>query len=136
MKDREVVNRMLEKDAFSKWLGIEVLEVKTGYCKLRMMIRAEMLNGFEIAHGGISFSVADSALAFASNAGGRKSLSIETSISHLVSLKAGDRLIAEAVCESETEKLGHYQVKLFLEKEPAKNVALFRGIVYRTSKEW
>jgi acyl-CoA thioesterase len=95
-----------------------------------------MLNGFGIAHGGITYSLADSALAFASNSKGRKSVSIETSISHLVSLKENDELIADAFCETETEKLGHYKVNLFLKKDPTKIVALFKGIVYKTSKEW
>lgn len=128
---------MLKHDAFSRWLGIEVLKVEPGHCKLLMQIREEMLNGFKIAHGGISFSFADSALAFASNSGGRKSLSIETSISHLVSLVAGDFIIAEAKLETETEKLGHYTVKIYKEHDAdRKVVALFKGIVYRTSKNW
>jgi acyl-CoA thioesterase len=132
-----IVNEMLKHDAFSRWLGIEVLKVAAGSCSLRMQIREEMLNGFKIAHGGITFSLADSALAFASNGGGRKSVSIETSISHLVSLVAGDRIIAEASLETETEKLGHYRVVVFKENDPdKKTVALFKGIVYRTSKNW
>ena len=77
----------MELDYFSQWLGIKVEDVKVGYCMLSMTIRKEMLNGFSISHGGIAYSFADSALAFASNAGGRKSLSIETSISHLSSLR-------------------------------------------------
>lgn len=134
---KAIVEKMLEKDAFSKWLGIEVLEVEAGSCKLRMQIREEMLNGFEIAHGGITFSFADSALAFASNGGGKKSVSIETSISHLVSLQAGDRIIAEAKLETETEKLGHYSIRVFKEHDTEhKVVALFKGIVYRTGKNW
>ena len=128
---------MLKHDAFSRWLGIEVLQVALGTCSLRMQIREEMLNGFKIAHGGITFSLADSALAFASNSGGRKSVSIETSISHLVSLMAGDCIIAEASLETETEKLGHYRVLIFKENDPdKKTIALFKGIVYRTSKNW
>lgn len=136
-KATAIVNEMLKHDAFSNWLGIEVLHVEAGSCSLAMQIREEMLNGFKIAHGGISYSLADSALAFASNSGGRKSVSIETSISHLVSLVAGDRIVAEAALETETEKLGHYRIKIFKENDPAKKtIALFKGIVYRTSKNW
>lgn len=132
-----IVKQMLEKDAFSRWLGIEVLMVEAGKCKLRMQIREEMLNGFEIAHGGISYSFADSALAFASNGGGKKSVSIETSISHLVSLIAGDLIIAEAQLETETEKLGHYSIKIYKEQDAERKIiALFKGIVYRTGKNW
>lgn len=95
-----------------------------------------MLNGFGIAHGGITYCLADSALAFASNSKGRKSVSIETSISHIISLSENDEIIAEAVCETETEKLGHYAVKVFMKNNPEKCVALFKGIVYKTSKNW
>jgi len=132
----EIVNAMMAKDHFSQWLGISILEIKDGYCKLEMKIRNEMLNGFGIAHGGISFCIADSALAFASNSKGRKSVSIETSISHIISLKENDELIAEAICETETEKLGHYRVSVVMKSDAKKIVALFRGIVYKTSKNW
>ena len=127
---------MMKNDKFSQWLGIEVLEVKQGYCRLAMKVREDMLNGFGIAHGGISYSLADSALAFASNSWGRKSLSIDTSISHLRSLQLGDELIAEAECENQSEKLGHYRVKVYRKQEPQVMMALFRGTVYRTSKNW
>jgi acyl-CoA thioesterase len=132
----QIVAKMLEKDQFSHWLGIDVMEVSKGHCRLEMKIREDMTNGFGIAHGGISFSVADSALAFASNAGGRKSVSIETSISHLISLHVGDHIVVEANCESETEKLGHYHIKIFKKDLQDRPVALFKGIVYRTGKMW
>ena len=74
----KVVNKMIDSDSFSKWLGIEVLEITEGYCKLRMKVRKEMTNGFFIAHGGICYSLADSALAFAANSDGTQALSIET----------------------------------------------------------
>jgi acyl-CoA thioesterase len=136
MPHTKIVNTMMEGDFFSQWLGIKILELKQGSCKLTLTVRKDMLNGFGIAHGGITYSLADSALAFASNSKGRKSVSIETSISHLVSLKENDELIAEAFCETETEKLGHYKVNLFLKSDPTKIVALFKGIVYKTSKDW
>jgi acyl-CoA thioesterase len=136
MPHTKIINTMMANDFFSQWLGVIILEQKEGSCKLSITIRKDMLNGFGIAHGGITYSLADSALAFASNSKGRKSVSIETSISHLVSLKENDELIADAFCETETEKLGHYKVNLFLKKDPTKIVALFKGIVYKTSKEW
>lgn len=136
MTHSEIVNTMMKNDFFSQWLGIIILEQNEGACKLSIVVRRDMLNGFGIAHGGITYSLADSALAFASNSKGRKSLSIETSISHIISLKENDELIAEAFCETETEKLGHYKVKLFLKNEPLKIVALFNGMVYKTSKHW
>ena len=76
----EIVNHMMAQDAFSKWLGIEVVHAEVGSAVLSMTVREEMTNGFKIAHGGISYALADSALAFASNGGGTQSLSVETSI--------------------------------------------------------
>jgi acyl-CoA thioesterase len=131
----EIVNTMMAKDYFSQWLGIKVLEVKDGACKLQMTVREEMLNGFGIAHGGITYSFADSALAFASNSHGQKSVSVETSISHTVSLKSGDEIIADAQEEHCSNKIGIYSIKIFKSSDMS-IVALFKGTVYRTSKAW
>lgn len=125
---------MYNSDWFSQWLGIERLEVKPGRCVLRMTIRKEMLNGFAIAHGGITYSLADSALAFASNSHGRKSVSVETSISHVVSLKEGDVITATAEETSLSNKIGVYHITVVNQKN--EKVALFKGTVYRTSKDW
>lgn len=131
----EIVNKMLSKDYFSQWLGIEVLEVKEGFCKLQMIVRQEMLNGFGIAHGGITYSVADSALAFASNSHGQMAVSVETSISHTVSVKENDTIIAECFEEHCSNKIGVYTVKIYKSLDLSV-VALFKGTVYRTSKIW
>ena len=130
----KVVSKMLDTDWFSQWLGIERVEVKEGYCVVQMTIRKEMLNGFAIAHGGITYSLADSALAFASNSRGRMSVSVETSISHIVALKEGDVITAVAEEVSLSNKIGIYQVKIKDQRD--KIVALFKGTVYRTSKSW
>jgi acyl-CoA thioesterase len=136
MEADAIVKLMLEKDYFSQWLGIELLKLEPGSCELQMKIRKDMLNGFGIAHGGITYSLADSALAFASNSKGPKSLSIETSIAHIVSLAEGDTITAVANCETETNKIGHYNVKIFKSAERQNPVAIFNGIVYKTSKNW
>ena len=130
----KVVDEMYNQDWFSQWLGIELLEVKPGACRLRMKIRKEMLNGFAIAHGGITYSLADSALAFASNSHGRKSVSVETSISHTVSLKEGDVITAVAEEISLSNKIGIYSITVT--NQDNVTVALFKGTVYRTSKDW
>ena len=129
-----VVGRMYENDWFSQWLGIERVEVKPGRSVLRMKIRKEMLNGFAIAHGGITYSLADSALAFASNSHGRKSVSVETSISHTVALREGDEITAVAEEVSLTDKIGVYYITIT--NHLGKTVALFKGTVYRTSRDW
>ena len=130
----KVVGKMYDNDAFSQWLGIEVIEVKDGYCELKMTVRKEMLNGFQIAHGGIAYSLADSALAFASNSHGRKSLSVETSISHTVSVIEGDVLTAITEELSLSDKIGVYLITIT--NQDNQKVAYFKGTVYRTSKEW
>ena len=130
----KIVDKMYINDAFSQWLGIEVVEVKDGYCKSQMTVRKEMLNGFQIAHGGIAYSLADSALAFASNSHGRKSLSVETSISHTVSVKEGNVLKATTKELFLSDKIGVYLITITNQKN--EQVAHFKGTVYRTSKEW
>lgn len=133
-KARAIVDKMYNNDWFSQWLGITIVEISEGRCVLKMKIRKEMLNGFAIAHGGITYSLADSALAFASNSHGRKSLSIETNISHTVSLIENDLIIAEAEEVSLKEKIAIYHIKIT--KDDKTVVALFKGMVYRTSKSW
>lgn len=125
---------MMENDPFSQWLGIAVEECKPQYCKLSMTVREEMCNGFGIAHGGITYSMADSALAFAANQGGIQSMSIETSIHHLEMVKAGTKITAEATCIKETRKTGLYTIEIT--DESGNRVAWFKGTVYRTGKEW
>ena len=130
----KIVNKMYDQDAFSQWLGIEIVDVSEGYCQLKMKVRKEMLNGFHIAHGGIAYSLADSALAFASNSHGRKSLSVATSISHMVSIKAGEMLTAMTKELSRSDKIGVYLVTITNNEN--QEIANFKGTVYRTSKDW
>src|SRR5210317_466073 len=132
-KAAHIVRHMMENDAFSQWLGIEVVANSAGSAVLKMTVREEMTNGFGIAHGGITYSLADSALAFASNGGGCQSLSIETSIHHLKPVQTGDILEARATLLNETRRTGLYQIDIF--KEDVR-VAFFKGTVYRTGNEW
>ena len=131
----DIVDMMMAKDYFSQWLGLQILEIKKGSCKLQMTVRKEMLNGHGTAHGGITYSFADSALAFASNSQGQKAVSIETSISHIKPLAENDIIIAEAVEESCSNKIGIYTIKVYKASD-ASLIALFKGTVYRTSEAW
>jgi acyl-CoA thioesterase len=133
-KPQKIVNKMFDQDAFSQWLGIEIIDVSEGFCQLKMTVRKEMLNGFQIAHGGIAYTLADSALAFASNSHGRKSLSVETSISHTVSVKEGEVLTVATKELSLSDKIGVYLITIINQRN--EDVAYFKGTVYRTSKEW
>ncbi len=133
-KSELIVNKMYDKDAFSKWLGITIVDIQKGYCKLSIDISKNMLNGFGIAHGGITYSLADSALAFAANTYGKQCLSIETSISHFVSCEEGDVLTAVTRELSKTDKIAIYLITIFNQSD--KEVAIFKGTIYRTSKDW
>ncbi len=129
-----IISTMFEKDYFSQRLGIEIKEISEGNCLLQMTVRKEMLNGFGIAHGGITYSLADSALAFASNSHGKKAVSIETSISHIKTVNENDVLIAKASLKNVSNKIGIYEVEIKNQKDVL--VALFKGTVYRTQEEW
>jgi len=133
MKPIDIVNKMFDNDAFSQWLGIVVEEVSNGSCTLSMTIRKEMTNGFGIAHGGISYSLADSALAFAANSHGRQSVSIDTSVNRIEALKEGDNITAIATENALKNKFGFYTIEI---KKEDKIVALFKGTVFRSEKEW
>lgn len=128
-----IVEQMYEGDLFSKWLGIRRLEESPGFCVLEMKVRQEMVNGFGIAHGAITYALADSALAFASNAHGRKAVSIETSINHLRPVMNGDMLRATAEETSLSNKIGVYHIRVTRDNEL---VAHFKGMVYRKEEEW
>lgn len=131
---KEIVDQMFNNDPFSIWLGIERIKDELGNSVLKMKVRKDMLNGFGIAHGGIAFSFADSALAFASNSHGRKALSVETSISHTIKVSEGDVLTTRVNELSLTNKIGIYQV--FVENQDKELVSVFKGTVYRTEKYW
>lgn len=128
------VAKMFDNDNFTRYLGMERVLIEQGHCILKMPVQEFMLNGFDILHGGIAFSLADSALAFASNSHGRISVSLNSTISYPNSAKMGDVLIAEAKEVNVTNKTGLYDVTVTT--EGGKVIALFRGTVYRTSKEF
>jgi acyl-CoA thioesterase len=129
----QVVEGMLARDEFSRWLGLEVVELRQAHCICRMTVRDEMVNGFGVAHGGIVFSFADSAFAFACNTQGRIAMSIENSITYPAPVHPGDLLTAVAEEESASFRLGFYRVRVTNQREEI--VALFRGTVYKTSQE-
>lgn len=125
---------MYDHDPFSIWLGIERVTVAPGRCVLRMTVRNEMLNGFAIAHGGITYSLADSCLAFASNSYGIQAVSVETSISHTKAVKEGDVLTATSQEMSLGNRIGIYHITVT--DQHNSTVALFKGTVFRTGKAW
>ena len=132
LKAWDVVRCMMEKDKFSQWLGLEILDVKEGYSKIKMTLREEMVNGFGVIHGGVTFSFADSAFAFACNNRNNLSLALDTSITFTKSLKPGDTILAEAKELHNGKSTGLYLIKVTNEKE--EQVALFKGTCFRTGK--
>ena len=130
---KSVVNHMMEHDLFSQWLGIEVLKIKEGYSKIKMTVRKEMLNGFGIVHGGIPFSLADSAFAFACNNRNNLSVALDVTITFTKAVKPGDILIAEAKEIHNGRSTGVYLIIITNQLE--ESVALFKGTCFRTGKE-
>ena len=131
---KKVVDKMMSGDPFSQWLGIEVLEIATGFCKLQLKVRDEMTNGFDIAHGGIAYSLADSCLAFAANSDGIQAVSIETSISHTKKVVSGDILTASSNEINKSSKTALYYITITNQNNL--EIAHFKGTVFRTEKEW
>jgi acyl-CoA thioesterase len=128
----QVVTHMMQHDLFSQWLGIEVLDVKEGYSKIKMTVRPEMINGFGIVHGGIAFSLSDSAFAFACNNRNNLSVALDTSINFTKPVHVGDVLIAEAKELHNGKSTGLYHITVTNQREHV--VALFKGTCFRTAK--
>ncbi len=134
MTPLEIFHRMFDNDPFSKWMGMELVAVDFGACTLRMEVRKEMLNGFGVAHGGITFALADSAFAFACNSHGRHAVSIHCTIEHVAAVKEGDVLTAAAQEENLGNSLSNYAIRI--EKADGTPVAFFRGVAYRKANKW
>jgi acyl-CoA thioesterase len=124
---------MLAHDEFSRWLGVELLDVNPERVTIRMVVRQEMTNGFGVCHGGVTFAFADSAFAFASNTGGQVNVSIENSMTYPAAVHVGDVLLAEAEKEASSRRLGYYRVRVT--RNDGAVVALFRGTVFQTDRE-
>lgn len=133
MNPVSVVSHMLQNDPFSQWMGVEILEIKEGYSKIKMIIRREMANGFGIVHGGIPFSLADSAFAFACNNRNNLSVALDANINFTRPVNTGDELTAEAKEIHNGKNTGVYLITLTNQKN--ETVALFKGICFRTGKK-
>jgi acyl-CoA thioesterase len=129
---KKVVNHMMDHDGFSKWLGITVMDISEGYSKISMTVRPEMINGFGIVHGGIAFSLADSAFAFACNNRNALSVALDTSINFIKPVHVGDSLTAEAKEIHNGKSTGLYHISI--RNQNGHEVALFKGTCFRTNK--
>lgn len=131
-KATEVFNKMMETDYFSQWMGLKALTLEEGHCVLQMTVRKEMLNGFGILHGGLTFAFADSALAFSANSRGVLSVLLDASATYPSAAYEGDVLTAEAVEMANGKKTGTYDITV--KNQKGEVVGLFRGTVYRTTR--
>lgn len=130
---RKIVDKMMERDYFSQWMGVEILDVKEDYSKIKITVRKEMLNGFAITHGGITFALADSAFAFACNSDGRITVALDVSISFPKAGKEGDVLTAEAKQIAKTNRTALYLIEIKNQRNEL--VGWFKGTCYKTEKQ-
>lgn len=131
---KEIIDQLMLKDTFVKWLGIEIINLESGEVTLEMLVTKTMVNGLEIAHGAITYALADTALAFASNSRGNKCVSIETSISHLLPVYINDRIKAVTKEISFNDKIGIYKVSITNQHNI--EVARFKGTVFVKEEKW
>ena len=134
LSPEEIFHRMFDNDPFSQWMGMELVSVQEGACTLKMRVRGEMLNGFGVAHGGITFSLADSAFAFACNSQGRHAVSIHCSIEHIAPVREHDELRAVATEENLGNHISNYAITVT--RQDGSPVAFFRGVAYRKRQVW
>ncbi|MEY4992063.1 MAG: hypothetical protein RI948_940 [Bacteroidota bacterium] len=131
---REIVDGMLQNDAFSQLLGMEIIDLELGYCQLSCPVSKQTTNGFQIAHGGLTYSLADSALAFAANTYGFQCVSIDTQIAHLAKVQLNDTLLATCTELHRGKSTGVYEVRI--ENQNHKLVAYFKGTVFISDQCW
>ena len=133
MTPHETAQYMLNQDAFSQWMGIKLVEIREKYCLIEMPVKQEMINGLKTVHGGVTFSLADSALAFSSNNTNEASVALNCMINFTKAVKLGDTLIAESVLISDTRKTGVYDISITNQHQVL--VATFRGTVYKIERK-
>ena len=122
---RAAADAMWKDDRASQALGMELLEVRPGYARLRMLVRPEMTNGHGICHGGFIFLLADSTFAYACNSHGQRAVAVGAEIHFLASAHEGDLLVAEGVERHLGGRSGLYDMLVVDQNE--RQVALFRG---------
>lgn len=127
---RSIVDKLLKQDPFSNWMGIEIIEVKEGFCNIRCRIREDMINGFGVTHGGIIYSLADTALAFSAATGGRVALALDNSISYTKKAQLGDTLTACSEVLNTTNRTGLFDIKVI--NQASDIIAVMKGTVYKT----
>lgn len=127
---RAVGQDMYERDHASNMLGIKVDEIAPGFARCSMKVREDMINGHGSCHGGLIFTLADTAFAFACNACNRTTVALGAQITFAAPAVAGETLIATANEQNRTRRTGVYDVKITA--EDGHDIAFFRGNAYET----
>jgi acyl-CoA thioesterase len=129
----ETARAMWPKDAASKLLGIRLVAIGPGRAELEMTVRSDMVNGHQLCHGGLIFTLADSAFAYACNSYNKNTVASACHIDFLAPARIGDTLVATAVEQSLAGRTGVYDVTV--KNQAGKAIALFRGKSYRIDGE-
>jgi acyl-CoA thioesterase len=119
------VAALYANDRASQGLGMRILEARPGFAKLSMVVREDMLNGHSVCHGGLIFSLADSAFAFSCNSHGGAVVGASASMDFLAPARGGDELTAVAVERWRSKRSGVYEVTI--SNQHGDTIALFRG---------
>lgn len=128
---RACAEAMLARDTASQALGIALEEARPGYARAALTVGPAMVNGHGIAHGGVVYTLADSAFAFACNSRNVPHVALQCSISYVTAGRLGDRLVAEAEERSAKGRTGVYDVTV--SRAGGELVAVFRGVCYRVA---
>jgi acyl-CoA thioesterase len=129
----KVADEMLKLDKHAQYLGMQVNQISPGYAELSLVVREDMVNGLGICHGGVTFSLADTAFAFACNSRNNRTLALNCSITYSAPARSGDVLTAVAQETVLNGKTGVYDV--IISNQHMEKIALFRGVSYRTRQQ-
>ena len=122
---KAVAQGFLAREGTGPAWGIEVEEAREGYARIAMIVRADMLNGHDMAHGGMIFALADTAFAYACNSRNQTTVAQHAAITFLSPVREGERLIAEAQERALEGRSGVYEVTV---RSGARVVATFQGL--------
>jgi acyl-CoA thioesterase len=123
------VREMYARDAASRGLGIEIVEVRPGFVRATMLVRPDMVNGHDIGHGGFIFTLADSAFAFSCNSHNAVTVAAGATIDFLAPARKGDCLTATASELWRSRRTGLYEITVT--NQDGTVIALFRGRSYQ-----
>ncbi len=124
---------MWSRDRAAQALGMKIVRIQPGSALLTMAVRSDMVNGHHICHGGMIFSLADTAFAYACNSYNKNTVASACHIDFLAPAREGDMLEAEAIEQSAAGRTGVYDITVRI--AGGKTVALFRGKSYRINGE-